>query len=149
MRSRFWWKYARGRRSIKGISQTLLPARCFTTECFIFLFIYLFIEQKYRRKIFRVLWRSFRNRGRMRRRRETINETRNKFFSFSNKCNSKRKFNFYWKGKVGEKANRAVRNFWRILDFRANIEQFSCRKKCDGYWTRVWQWANIKVFYGK
>lgn len=54
MRSRFWWKYARGRRSIKGISQTLLPARCFTTERFIFLFIHLFIERKYRRKIFRV-----------------------------------------------------------------------------------------------
>lgn len=59
MRSRVWWKYARGRRSIKGISQTLIPARCFTTERFIFLSIYLFIERKYRRKIFRVEFLGF------------------------------------------------------------------------------------------
>lgn len=83
-----------------------------------------------------------------RRGRGTINETRNKFFSLSNNAGT------IWSGNLtftqsGEKRKKRiarVRNFRRrILDFRTNIEQFSCRKKCDGYWTRIWWRANIKV----
>lgn len=70
------------------------------------------------------------------------------FFSLSNNAGT------IWSGNLtftqsGEKRKKRiarVRNFRRrILDFRTNIEQFSCRKKCDGYWTRIWWRANIKV----
>lgn len=137
------------------IPHRLLPARSFTTErnVLFFFFIYLFIYSlKYRWKIFKEFlgWDIVSEIGIIREEGEEGQLTKRgiNFFSLSNNAGT------IWSGNLtftqsGEKRKKRiarVRNFWRrILDFRTNIEQFSCRKKCDGYWTRIWWRANIKV----
>lgn len=140
MRSRFWRKCAP---IIKGISR-IASSR---SAAFYFSF-YLFIHrteislEKYRGESSR------RGRKKEELMKRGVNSHSGNNNGGSRKYNSKRKFNFYWRGRRRKSANRAVRKFRRrIFDFRTNIEQFSCRKKMRRiYWTRIWQQTGIQKF---